>query len=62
MIKLDGNPTVEALAGTASSASGFQTNFSDQLFFYVPNQADGGQIRLLGYASNILRAGVIQCV
>ena len=60
VIKLDGNPTVEALAGTASSASGFQTNFSDQLFFYVPNQADGGQIRLLGYASNILSAGVIQ--
>ena len=60
VIKLDGNPTAEALAGTASSASGFQTNFSDQLFFYVPNQADGGQIRLLGYASNILSAGVIQ--
>ena len=60
VIKLDGNPTVEALAGTASSASGFQTIFSDQLFFYVPNQADGGQIRLLGYASNILSAGVIQ--
>ncbi len=60
VIKLDGNPTVEALAGTSSSASGFQTNFSDQLFFYVPNQADGGQIRLLGYASNILSAGVIQ--
>ncbi len=60
VIKLEGNPTVEALAGTSSSASGFQTNFSDQLFFYVPNQADGGQIRLLGYASNILSAGVIQ--
>jgi hypothetical protein len=60
VIKLDGNPTAEALAGTASSASGFQINFSDQLFFYVPNQADGGQIRLLGYASNILSAGVIQ--
>jgi hypothetical protein len=60
VIKLDGNATAEALAGTASSASGFQTNFSDQLFFYVPNQADGGQIRLLGYASNILSAGVIQ--
>lgn len=60
VIKLDGNPTVEALAGTANSASGFQTTFSDQLFFYVPNQADGGQIRLLGYASNILNAGVIR--
>lgn len=60
VIKLDGNPTAEALAGTASSASGFQINFSDQLFFYVPNQADGGQIRLLGYASNVLSAGVIQ--
>lgn len=60
VIKLTDNPTVEALAGSSTSASGFQTNFSDQLFFYVPNQADGGQIRLLGYASNILSAGVIQ--
>lgn len=60
VIRLDGNPTVEALAGTSTSAAGFQTNFSDQLFFYVPNQADGGQIQLLGSASNILSAGVIQ--
>jgi hypothetical protein len=60
VIRLDGNPTVEALAGTSTSPAGFQTNFSDQLFFYVPNQADGGQIQLLGYASNILSAGVIQ--
>ncbi|WOQ70568.1 glycosyl transferase [Microbacterium limosum] len=60
VIRLDGNPTVQALAGTSTSASGFETTFSDQLFFYVPNQADGGQIQLLGYASNILSAGVIQ--
>jgi hypothetical protein len=60
VIKLDGNPTVQALAGTANSATGFNTNFSDQLFFFVPNQAAGGQIQLLGYGSNILSAGVIK--
>lgn len=59
VIKLDNNPTVQALAGTGTSATGFNTNFSDQLFFYVPNQAAGGKVQLLGFGSNILSAGVI---
>ncbi|MDX2375553.1 glycosyl transferase [Microbacterium sp. LRZ72] len=60
VIRLEGNPTVEALAGTGSSPDGFRTNFSDQLFFFVPNQAAGGQIQLLGYSSNVVSAGEIE--
>lgn len=60
VIKLDNNPTVQLLAGTAQSQTGFVTTFSDQLFFYVPGQGSNEKIRLLGYASNILSAGVIQ--
>ncbi len=60
VIKLDNNPTVQLLAGTAQSQTGFVTTFSDQLFFYVPGQGSTEKIRLLGYGSNILSAGVIQ--
>ncbi len=60
VIKLPKNPTVKALAGTAQSATGFTTTFSDQLFFYVPAQGSTEKIRLLGYASNILNAKVIK--
>jgi len=60
VIKLDGNRAAQALSGMTSSAKGFETTHSDQLFFYVPNRAAGGQIELLGYSSQILSAGEIQ--
>lgn len=60
VIKLDGNEKVRALAGVDESEVGFQTVYSDQLFFYVPNQAAGGQIQLLGFASNIISAGALE--
>jgi hypothetical protein len=59
VIKLDGNATVETLAGADQSATGFTTTFSDQLFFYVPGLGSTEKIRLLGYSSEILDAKVI---
>lgn len=60
VIKLDKNPAVAALTGVTSTDTGVQTTQSDQLFFYVPNQASGDQIRLIGFDTNILSAGVIE--
>lgn len=59
VIKLEGNPTVQTLAGADQSASGFSTTFSDQLFFYVPGQGSSEKIRLLGYSSAILKGSVL---
>lgn len=59
VIKLDNNATVQTLAGADQSATGFETTFSDQIFFYVPGQGSSERIRLLGYASDILEAKVI---
>ncbi|MET2012471.1 glycosyl transferase [Microbacterium chocolatum] len=59
VIKLDNNATVQTLAGVDQSATGFETTFSDQIFFYVPGQGSSERIRLLGYASDILEAKVI---
>jgi hypothetical protein len=60
VIRLTNNPTVKELAGTSSSATGFTTTFSDQLFFYVPSQGSAEKIQLLGYGSNILGAKVVK--
>lgn len=59
VIKVDGNETVKTLAGASQSTTGFETVFSDQLFFYVPGQGSSEKIRLLGYSSDILDAKVI---
>ena len=60
VIKVGDNQTVKTLAGVDQSATGFTTTFSDQLFFYVPSQGSTEKIRLLGYASDILDAKVIE--
>ncbi|MFK4790228.1 glycosyl transferase [Microbacterium sp. ZW T5_56] len=59
VIKLDGNPRVTALTGVTQSQTGFQTTYSDQLFFFVPGQSSGEKIRLLGFSSDILKAEVL---
>ncbi|MDR2294070.1 MAG: glycosyl transferase [Microbacterium sp.] len=59
VIKLDGNPKVTALTGVTQSQTGFQTTYSDQLFFFVPGQSSGEKIRLLGFSSDILKAEVL---
>lgn len=60
VIKLESNPTVQALTGVSESATGVITTFSDQLFFYIPALNSSEKIRLLGYGSNILEAKVIE--
>lgn len=61
VIKLNGNALVQALTGVDQSASGVNTSYVDQLFFYVPGQGSSDtKIRLLGYQSNILGAKVIK--
>ncbi|MCC2032339.1 glycosyl transferase [Microbacterium allomyrinae] len=59
VIKLDGNTTVKTLSGVDQSATGFQTTFSDQVFFYVPGPGSNEKITLLGYSSDILDAKVL---
>nr|WP_206687891.1 glycosyl transferase [Microbacterium yannicii] len=59
VIKVDDNPSVKTLAGAAQSATGFETTYSDQVFFYVPGPGSNEKIRLLGYSSDILDAKVL---
>ncbi|WP_137844927.1 glycosyl transferase [Microbacterium sp. 2FI] len=60
VIILKDSPTVKTLTGADQSATGIETTFSDQLFFYVPGQSSNEKIRLLGYSSDILDAQVIK--
>ena len=60
VIRLPENPAVRALTGVEQSATGFQTTYADQLFFYVPLEGENEPIRLLGYRSNILEAKVLE--
>jgi hypothetical protein len=59
VIKSGDNTSVEALAGADQSPTGFQTTFSDQVFFYVPGPGSNEKIRLLGYSSDILDAKIL---
>lgn len=59
VIKLDNNPTAQALTGVSESATGVSSTYADQLIFYVPAQGSSDKIRLLGYTSNILEAKVL---
>lgn len=59
VIRLPENPQVQALTGVDESATGFTTTYVDQLFFSVPSKASSGQIKLIGYTSNILKSEVI---
>ncbi len=53
------NPSVKTLAGAEQSATGFETTYSDQVFFYVPGPGSNEKIRLLGYSSDILDAKIL---
>lgn len=59
VIKVDGNPVVQNLAGAAQSSTGFTTTYANQLFFFVPSQSSKARIQLLGYSSNVLEAKVV---
>lgn len=47
---------VAALLGKALSTKGITAYYSDQLLFYVPSAAEGGQIILLGYSTGLTSA------
>jgi len=53
------NPSVKTLAGAEQSPTGFETTYSDQVFFYVPGPGSNEKIRLLGYSSDILDAKIL---
>ncbi|MFE5408709.1 glycosyl transferase [Microbacterium sp. NPDC056569] len=59
VIKVENNRTVKTLAGVDQSQTGFETTFSDQVFFYVPGPGSNEKIRLLGYSSDILDAKIL---
>ncbi|KAF2412126.1 glycosyl transferase [Microbacterium sp. B35-04] len=59
VIKVADNPPVKTLAGADQSPTGFETTYSDQVFFYVPGPGSNEKIRLLGYSSDILDARVL---
>ncbi|GAB3303608.1 hypothetical protein [Pseudoclavibacter terrae] len=45
-----------ALAGASSSSLGFETLYTNQLMFYVPSEATGGAVQLLGFANTMTGA------
>ncbi|WP_424465936.1 hypothetical protein [Pseudoclavibacter helvolus] len=45
-----------ALAGASSSSLGFETLYTNQLLFYVPSEATGGAVQLLGFANTMTGA------
>lgn len=59
VIKVDDNPVVQTLAGVTQSASGFETTYDNQLYFFVPSKSSQERIRLLGFSSDILNAKVV---
>ncbi|HYP74113.1 MAG TPA: glycosyl transferase, partial [Microbacterium sp.] len=59
VIKVDSNPTVQTLAGTSQSTTGFTTSYANQLFFFVPSESSHERIRLLGFMSDILDAKAV---
>lgn len=59
VIKVPDNTVVQTLTGETESKTGFETTFSDQLFFFVPAQSSNQRIQFLGYSSDVLNAKVV---
>lgn len=49
-----------ALAGASSSPYGFERVYTDQLLFFVPPAATGGQVQFLGYSQTMTSARQLQ--
>ncbi|WP_231872720.1 glycosyl transferase [Microbacterium oleivorans] len=60
VIKLGENVVVKALSGVSQSSTGFQTRYTDQLYFFVPAQGSNDKIQLLASRSNVLDAKVVK--
>ncbi|WP_243225440.1 glycosyl transferase [Microbacterium sp. CIAB417] len=59
-IRFRDDPVAKALTGVDQSAKGVKTTYSMQLFFSVPTQVSGEQIRLLAVHQDILDVEVIK--
>ncbi|GAB3599475.1 glycosyl transferase [Microbacterium tumbae] len=59
-IRFGDNPEIKALTGVEESAKGVTATYSLQVFFAVPTQGSGEQIRLLAVHQDILGAKVIK--
>ncbi|WP_460795675.1 glycosyl transferase [Microbacterium sp. GXF0217] len=60
VIKFGDDPVAKALTGVDQSAKGVKTTYSMQLFFSVPTQVSGEQIRLLAVHQDVLSVEVIK--
>ncbi|UYO98484.1 glycosyl transferase [Microbacterium sp. M28] len=60
VIKFGEDPVAKALTGVDQSAKGVKTTYSMQLFFSVPTQVSGEQIRLLAVHQDVLNVEVIK--
>ncbi len=60
VIKLEGDKAISTLTGETTTATGVATTYTDQLFFAVPAQGSSEKIRLLGYASGLRSAEILE--
>lgn len=60
VIKFGEDPVAKALTGVDQSAKGVKTTYSMQLFFSVPTQVSGEQVRLLAVHQDVLNVEVIK--
>jgi hypothetical protein len=60
VIKFGEDPVAKALTGADQSAKGVTTTYGMQLFFSVPTQVSGEQIRLLAVHQDVLNVEVIK--
>ncbi|WOF21563.1 glycosyl transferase [Microbacterium betulae] len=59
VIRFGDSADLAFLTGETESATGVQTTYTDQLFFFVPAQGSAEKIRLLGYSSAIQAAELL---
>lgn len=60
VIKLDRDAAIAHLTGETTTGTGVRTRYTDQLFFAVPAPGSTEKIRLLGYASGLRGATILQ--
>ncbi|GAB3271973.1 glycosyl transferase [Microbacterium lacusdiani] len=60
VIKLEGDRAISTLTGETTTGTGVRTTYTDQLFFAVPAPGSTERIRLLGYASGLRGAEILE--
>lgn len=60
VIRFEDDDVLQSLTGEENSAGGVRTTYLDQLFFFVPAQGSDEPIRLLGNASSIRGAKILE--